>query len=93
VFELVKTVSLNEMVYAELVTLSGELTAISKKPISLSMATNWAVSSLRRLLNSPGVREELEKRLKGIDFLTPKEFDKIGDMTYQVITKGKPESK
>ena len=75
VLHLAKTVSLPEAVYADLVSVSDELTKMAKKPISLSMAVYLLTEVYRAHLSEPCARDLFRKKLASSDLMTPQEFD------------------
>lgn len=80
-----KTVSLNEFTYTKLASLSGELTALAKKPVSLGMTVHLAVISFEAVMFAPGVKGLWEKILPKVT--SPEDFDKQWDAFYKLITK------
>ncbi len=76
---MVKTVSLPEAVYADLVSLSEELTLIAKKPISLSMTVHLLSAVYNAYMNNPCTRDAFSQQLSNLKLVTPEEFDKMWD--------------
>lgn len=76
---MVKTVSLPEAVYADLVYVSEELTLMAKKPISLSMAVNLIIEVYRAHMNNPCTLDAFSLQLANQNIMTPEEFDKVWD--------------
>ena len=74
-----KTVNLPEMVYADLVSLSEELTLMAKKPISLSMAVHLLVEVYHAYMNNPCASDAFSQQLASLEILSPEEFDKVWD--------------
>jgi hypothetical protein len=74
-----KTVNLPEMVYADLVSISEELTLIAKKPISLSMAVHLLGEVYRAYMNNPCASDAFSQQLASLEILSPGEFDKVWD--------------
>lgn len=83
---MVKTIGLNEMVYTDLVKLSGRLTVAAGKPISLGMAVYIAVTTLENTLdNNPELKANIEKILRDTEIATPEQFDAAWDSIYHMI--------
>jgi hypothetical protein len=74
-----KTVSLPETVYADLVSISKELTLIAKKPISLSMAVHLLSEVYHAYMNNPCASDAFSQQLASLKILSPEEFDKLWD--------------
>ena len=81
-----KTVSLNEFTYSKLAAMSGDLTSIARKPVSLGMTMHVALIVLEVALE---YEPELTKTLKDAfrTSMSPEEFDKHWDRLYKSITK------
>jgi len=87
-----KTVSLNEFTYGKLVGVSGKLTIMAKKPVSLGLTVDLALTVFETImLEEPKRRELLEKSLK--DLVSIGDFDKLYDAFYKLITEGKLEDR
>ena len=84
---MVKTISLPELVYSELVTIAGELTMRSKKPISLGMAVS-ILASIYKTFNQcfPEFLEKLAEKLQKANVMSPEEFDKVWEETFKQIS-------
>lgn len=74
--KMAKTVSLPEAVYADLVSISDELTLMAKKPISLSMAVHLLTAVYRAHMNNPCALDAFSQQLASLEILSPEEFDK-----------------
>lgn len=76
------------MTYSELAVLSGRLSMIAKKPVSLGMTVSFATYVFDKLLNIPSVEEQVEKKFSEVStrMLTPEEFDIHWDEFFKVIT-------
>ena len=74
-----KTVSLPEAVYADLVSISEELTLMSKKPISLSMAVHILMEVYRAHMNNQCALDAFSLQLANLNIMSPEEFDKVWD--------------
>jgi len=83
-----KTVSINDLTYADLVSLSGELTALAKKPISLGMTVLITLSTFRYYSKkfSKSTWDMLAKGLAST--ASPEEWDAQMDEVFKMITKG-----
>lgn len=83
-----KTVSLNDYTYSELAVLSGKLSMIAKRPISLGMTISLAATVFDEVLKIPGIEQLLEKKFSetSAKMLTPEEFDIHWDKFFKVIT-------
>lgn len=85
-----KTVSLPDMIYADLVSVSGDLTSAARKPFSLGMTVAFLTSFFRGLSKSvPGFEKDLQKRLRTMDILSPEEFDEMWDELSRRILREK----
>ena len=81
-----KTVSLNEYTYSAVAAMSGKLTAMAKKPISLGMAIHMAVIMFDEQLSIEKVNKFfMEKILPEVG--KPEDFDKYWDEMYKILTK------
>jgi hypothetical protein len=76
-----KTVNLPETVYADLVSISEELTLIAKKPISLSMAVHLLGEVYHAYMNNPCASDVFSQQLASLKIMSPEEFDKVWDET------------
>lgn len=74
-----KTVNLPEAVYADLVSISEELTLMSKKPISLSMAVHILMEVYRAHMNNQCALDAFSLQLANLNIMSPEEFDKVWD--------------
>ena len=74
-----KTVSLPEAVYADLVSISEELTLMSKKSISLSMAVHILTEVYRAHMNNQCALDAFSLQLANLNIMSPEEFDKVWD--------------
>ena len=83
-----KTVSLPEMIYAELVTVSGELTAITRKPVSLGMADYLLTSFYRGMMQSTKVRKSYVRFLEKMPLGSPEEFEETWNKYWTEVLKG-----
>ena len=76
---MVKTVDLPLRVFEDLVKVSEELSLMSKKPISASMAVDLLMEIYRAHLNNPCALDAFSQQLKSLNIMTPEEFDKYWD--------------
>lgn len=84
---MVKTVSLPEMIYSELVSIAGELTMLSKKPISLGMTVNFLTAIYKAAVETyPELPKRIAEKLQAIEVMSPEEFEKSMDDVYKKIT-------
>jgi hypothetical protein len=72
---MVKTLNLPDLVYSDLVAVSGELTYMAKKPVSLGMAISILTAVYRAHVSEPCARDALRQRLACAEIMSPKEFD------------------
>ncbi|MCW4005460.1 MAG: hypothetical protein NWF04_02515 [Candidatus Bathyarchaeota archaeon] len=73
---MVKTVSLPDAVYDDLVLVSKELEAMAKKPMSLGMAVYLLTAVYRSYISEPCARDSFCQRLANADIMSPEEFEK-----------------
>ena len=76
---MVKTVELPLRVFEDLVKVSEELSLMSKKPISTSMAVDLLMEIYRAHLNNPCALDAFSQQLKSLNMMSPEEFDKYWD--------------
>jgi hypothetical protein len=76
---MVKIVELPLRVYEDLVKVSEELSLMSKKPISTSMAVDLLMEIYRAHLNNPCALDSFSQQLKSLNLMSPEEFDKYWD--------------
>ena len=74
-----KTVDLPERIYDDLAKTAEELSLMSKKSISLSMAINLLTEVYRAHLNNPCALDAFSQQLKSLNIMSPEEFDKYWD--------------
>jgi hypothetical protein len=74
-----KNVNLPEAVYADLVSVSEELTLMAKKPISLSMTVNLLIEVYHAHMNNPCALDAFSLQLANQNIMSPEEFDKFWD--------------
>lgn len=76
---MMKTISLPEVIYNDLVSISKELTSIAKKPISYSMTISLIMAVYRAHLREPCARDAFRQRIATLDFMSPEAFEKAWD--------------
>jgi hypothetical protein len=76
---MVKTVDLPLRVFEDLVKVSEELSLMSKKPISASMAVDLLIEIYHAHLNNPCALDAFSQQLRSLNIMTPEEFDKYWD--------------
>ena len=69
-----KQVALDTNTYGRVVALSGELTAITRKSITLGMTVSCAVSILETILKTPAIYHLFKDRLRVSDLNSSDEF-------------------
>jgi len=69
-----RQVALDSYTYERLVALSGQLTSITKRNITLGMTVSCAISLLETILNTPALGEPFRDRLRSMGFKSPNEF-------------------
>ncbi len=74
-----KTLSLPDSVYNDLSSVAKELTAMSKKPISMSMAVYLLTAVYRAHLSEPCARDAFRQKLASSDIMSPEEFEEACD--------------
>ena len=74
-----KTVNLPEAVYADLVSVSKELTVMAGKPISLGMAVYLLTTVYRAHLREACARDAFRQNLACSKIMSPEEFDRTCD--------------
>jgi hypothetical protein len=74
-----KTVNLPERIYDDLARTAEELTLMSKKSISQSMAINLLIEVYRAHLNNPCALDAFSQQLISLNIMSPEEFDKYWD--------------
>ena len=74
-----KTVDLPLRVYEDLVRVSEELSLMSKKPVSLSMAVDLLMEVYHAHMNNPCALDAFSQQLASLDIMSPEEFDKYWD--------------
>ncbi len=84
-----KTVSLPDSVYNDLSSVAKELTAMSKKPISMSMAVYLLTAVYRAHLSEPCARDAFRQKLASSDIMSPEEFEEAYDGSAKLKAKNR----
>jgi hypothetical protein len=74
-----KTVDLPEKIYDDLANVAEELTYMSKKQFSQSMAINLLIEVYHAHLSNRCALDAFRQQLASLDIMSPKEFDKYWD--------------
>jgi hypothetical protein len=74
-----KTVNLPEVIYTDLASISDDLTALAKKPISPAMTISLLIAVYRAYVSEPCARDAFRQRISTSDFMSPEEFEKEWD--------------
>jgi len=83
-----KTVSLPDVIYADLVSVSGDLTSLARKPFSLGMTIACLTSIYNVIKTFPGFQEGLKKKFDQVGILSPEEFDRVWDeLSKEILRK------
>lgn len=88
---MVKTISLPDAVYDDLVSVSNELTAMAGKPMSLAMAVYLMTAVYHAHLSEPCARDAFRQRLANLEILSPEEFEKAWDKAPLKVEKTREE--
>ena len=75
-----KTIKLPETVYADLATISKELSAVARKPISMPMALSLLISVYRAHMSDPCARDAFCQKLASSPIMSPEEFEEASDV-------------
>ena len=74
-----KTLALPDVVYSDLVSVSGELTFMARKPVSVGMAISILVAVYRAHVSEPCARDALRQKLANAEMMSPEEFERVWD--------------
>ncbi len=74
-----KTINLPNAVYKDLEAVTEELSALAKKPISISMTVYLLVEIYRAHVRDPCAKDVLRRNLASSNLLTPREFEEACD--------------
>jgi hypothetical protein len=71
-----RTVSLPEVIFEDLASLSEELASMAGKPISPAMTISLLIAVYRAHLSEPCARDAFRQRMRTSDFMSPDDFEK-----------------
>lgn len=74
-----RPVELPEVIYADLMLISDDLTSLAKKPISPAMTISLLIAVYRAHVSEPCARDAFRQRIATSDFMSPEEFEKEWD--------------
>jgi hypothetical protein len=77
--EMAKTISLPEVIYEDLGSISEELVSIARKPISPAMTISLLIAVYHAHLSEPCARDAFRQRIATSDFMSPEDFEKAWD--------------
>ena len=77
---MVRTISLPEVIYADLASVSEELASIARKPFSPAMSISLLIAVYRAHLSEPCARDAFRQRIATSDFMSSEDFDKAWDV-------------
>ena len=86
-----KVVSLPQILYNDLASVSGELTIMARKPVSLAMSVSILIAVFHAHVSEPCARDALAQRLANANMMSPEEFDKVWDKSSSVKSETKNE--
>ncbi len=75
-----RNLSLPDTVYQDLASVAEELSAMARKPVSLSMAVYLLGAVYRAHLSESCARDAFRQKMAIADLMTPEEFDKAWDV-------------
>jgi hypothetical protein len=75
-----KTISLPEVIFEDLASVSEELASLARKPISPAMTISLLIAVYRAHLSEPCARDAFRQRIRTLDFMSPEAFDKAWDV-------------
>jgi hypothetical protein len=84
---LAKTISLPEVVYEDLASITEELVSLARKPISHAMTISLLIAVYRAHLSEPCARDAFRQRIATSDFMSPEAFEKAWDSPPSKITR------
>ena len=88
-------VSLPDTIYQDLVSIAEELSAMTKKPVSLGMAVSLLSAVYRAHLSEPCARDAFRQKMASAKLMSPEEFEKAWDVPPSKksgVAKGRKES-
>jgi hypothetical protein len=74
-----KTISLPEVIYKDLASISEELASVARKPFSPAMTVSLLIAVYRAHLNDPCARDAFRQRIATQDFMSPEDFERTWD--------------
>ncbi len=74
-----KTITLPEVIYEDLTSISEELASIARKPFSPAMTISMLIAVYRAHLNDPCARDAFRQKIATENFMSPEEFEKTWD--------------
>jgi hypothetical protein len=75
-----RTVSLPEVIFEDLASVSEELASMARKPVSPAMAISLLIAVYRAHLSEPCARDAFRQRMRTLDFMSPEAFEKAWDV-------------
>ena len=83
-----KLVNLPEVIYEDLASISDDLTALARKPVSPAMTIALLIEVYRAYVNEPCARDAFRQRIATSNFMSPEDFEKKWDTTHpKTLTK------
>jgi hypothetical protein len=83
-----KLVNLPEVIYEDLASISDDLTALARKPVSPAMTIALLIEVYRAYVNEPCARDAFRQRIATSNFMSPEDFEKKWDTTNpKILTK------
>jgi hypothetical protein len=76
-----ETIALPDTVYQDLVSIAEELSDMTRKHISLSMAVYLLTAVYRAHLHDPCARDMFRQKMANADIMSPEEFEQAWDLT------------
>jgi hypothetical protein len=74
-----RTVSLPEVIFEDLASVSEELASLARKPISPAMTISMLIAVYRAHLSEPCARDAFRQRMRTLDLMSPEAFEKTWD--------------
>ncbi len=78
-----KVISLPEIVNDDLTTISEELAAVAKKPVSPAMTISLLIAVYRAHLSEPCAKDAFMQKIANSNFMSPEEFEQAWDIPPQ----------
>ena len=82
-----KAITLPEVIYTDLTSISDDLTSLARKPISPAMTISLLIAVYRAYVGEPCARDAFRQRIATSDFMSPEEFEKEWDTPPNSETK------